>query len=80
MTPSPDSLQRREAVTRTLGATALQLYSVEEACELLGVSRWQLYQLLNQRQLGSVKIGRRRLIPAMELERFVLSLSTGDTQ
>jgi excisionase family DNA binding protein len=80
MTSPQETFQRREALARSLGATALQLYSVPEACDLLGVSRWQLYQLMNQRQLGSVKIGRRRLIPARDLERFVLSLSTGAIQ
>lgn len=54
-----------------LGATALQLCTVPETCAMLRVSRWQVYQLINKRELGSIKIGRRRLIPLEAIETYV---------
>lgn len=65
-----------ESRTRLLGAAALQLYSISETCELLRVSRWQIYQLINSRKLPSVKINRRRLIAAADIERYVQTLRT----
>lgn len=57
--------------TRALGATALQLCTVPETCAMLRVSRWQVYQLINKRELGSIKIGRRRLIPLEAIEAYL---------
>lgn len=54
-----------------LGAVAVQLCTVNEACALLRVSRWQVYQLINERELRTVKIGRRRLVPLAELRSFI---------
>jgi len=48
-----------------------RLYSATEAAVRLGVGRTTLYALLASGQLGSVSIGRRRLIPDSELERFI---------
>ena len=59
---------------RGLDGSALQLYTIPETCELLRVSRWQVYQLINSQQLVSVKINRRRLVPAEELHAFVRRL------
>ncbi len=36
--------------------------TVTEACEVLRISRWSLYQLIRSRQLDSYTIGRRRFI------------------
>jgi len=38
--------------------------TVTEASAQLRVSRWTLYQLIRSRQLDTIKIGKRRLIPA----------------
>ena len=38
--------------------------TVDEAAERLRVSRWTLYNLIRSNQLRTVKIGRRRLVPA----------------
>lgn len=61
-------------VAAELGSAALRLYAVAEVREVLGVSHWQVYQLINSRRLKSVKIGRRRLIPAAELASYIESL------
>lgn len=66
--------EARERASRQLGGAALRLYALSEVQEVLGVSRWQIYRLLNSQQLRSVKIGRRRLVPEADLRRFIDSL------
>jgi excisionase family DNA binding protein len=50
------------------------LLDITDAMELTGLGRSKLYELIATGQLGSVKVGARRLIPADELQRFVDSL------
>jgi excisionase family DNA binding protein len=50
------------------GALAL---SVVDAAHAIGISRATLYVLLAQRKLKSVKIGKRRLVERVEIERFL---------
>lgn len=38
--------------------------TVDEAAARLRVSRWTLYNLIRSNQLRTIKIGRRRLVPA----------------
>lgn len=38
--------------------------TVDEAAERLRVSRWTVYNLIRSNQLRTIKIGRRRLVPA----------------
>lgn len=47
------------------------LYTVEEAAELLSISRTRMYELLSDNSIGSVSIGRSRRISADALRRFV---------
>lgn len=47
------------------------MFTMAEACKELRISRWSLYRLINDGKLESVKIGRRRLIPADALADFV---------
>ena len=47
------------------------LLGVEEAARCLGVGRTQVFVLLRQGALKSVRIGRRRLIPRSELDAYV---------
>ena len=46
-------------------------YSVEEAAELLSIKRDSLYELIHTEQLGSFKVGARRLIARRHLEEFI---------
>jgi excisionase family DNA binding protein len=48
-------------------------YSVDEAAEIIGVSRDHIYDLLRTGLLGSVKSGRRRLITKGQLEGYLAS-------
>lgn len=45
-------------------------WSIEEAAQRLGISRAGLYNLLSLKQVRSIKIGARRLIPEAELQSF----------
>jgi excisionase family DNA binding protein len=47
------------------------LLTVTEACVVLRVSRWSLYQLIRSRKLTTVQIGRRRLIPRDSLQALI---------
>lgn len=49
-------------------------YSVDEACEALGVGRTVIYGLLKRGALKRRKIGRRTIILRADLEAFVASL------
>jgi excisionase family DNA binding protein len=45
--------------------------SPRRAAQYLDVGHDAIYTLLNQGRIRSVKLGRRRLIPVVELERFL---------
>jgi len=53
------------------------LYSILEASHLLGVSRTTLFSLLKAGTVRSVRLGKRRLIPASALEELVARLGGG---
>ena len=42
-------------------------YSLDEAARSLGLSRRTLYTLMRDDKLATVKVGKRRLVPAREL-------------
>ena len=46
-------------------------YSINEACDVIGVRRDLLYRLINQGDLPSLKIGDRRFIRRQALEAFL---------
>jgi excisionase family DNA binding protein len=50
------------------------LYSADQACEYLNISRSSLYLLLRDKKLRSVRIGRSRRIPLDEMTRFIETL------
>ena len=47
------------------------LWSPTGAATRLGVSRATVYELLARRELASLKVGARRLIPDTEVQRFI---------
>lgn len=47
------------------------LLTLTEAAEILRMSKWTIYRLLDEHQLRAIKIRSRRLIPASEIERFI---------
>lgn len=55
------------------------MLTVAEACQYLRISKWKLYQLMQDRMLSSVKLGRRRLIRMQSILKFVEQLEA-DTE
>lgn len=55
-------------------------YTVEEAAELLSLSRAHLYRLIDVGEIGSVTIGRSRRVTASQLEAFVTRLEANSAQ
>lgn len=48
-----------------------RLLTVAEAAEQLRVGRTMIYAMLRDGRINGVKIGRRRLVPASEIERII---------
>ena len=65
-----DSSPLRPSDAGSVAAPQL-LLSVPEAARALGIARSTLYVLLDRRELLSVSIGHRRLLPASALEDYV---------
>lgn len=49
--------------------------SVGEFCESMGIGRTKLYELIKQRQIRPVKLGKRTLIPVAERDAFLARLA-----
>jgi excisionase family DNA binding protein len=63
----------REIVREELAAARpkpQQLLSVEQAADALGLGRTLVYQEISRGRLRSVRIGRRRLIPASAIDEY----------
>jgi excisionase family DNA binding protein len=50
-------------------------YSVDEAAQILGLSRNLLYDQMREGKLRYLKVGRRRLITRQNLEAFLAAMS-----
>lgn len=48
-----------------------ELLTVKEACEALRISAWTFYRLVRQRQISTIRIGRRRFVPVMAIRKFI---------
>jgi excisionase family DNA binding protein len=53
--------------------------TVQEACMTLRISKWSVYQLIRSRQLETIRIGRRRLIPVAAIQTLIRQLGREDT-
>ncbi|MGV3615297.1 MAG: helix-turn-helix domain-containing protein [Fimbriimonas sp.] len=53
-------------------------YTVAEAAALLSLSRSLMYELINARKIGTVKIGRARRITRGQLDSFLSELAQDD--
>lgn len=54
------------------------LLTVPEAARMLRISRWGLYRLIHSRQLTTIKIGARRLIPRKAVVSLIDRLAGED--
>lgn len=52
----------------------IELLTVPEACNALRISKWSLYRLIHRRQLATIKIGARRLVPESSVRELVGAL------
>ena len=50
------------------------VYTVEEAAQVLKISRWKIFDLIRTNQLRSVKIGGLRRIPCAAIDEYITSL------
>lgn len=50
------------------------LYPIPDVAHRLGISEANVWQLVADGRIASVKLGRRRLVPRLALESFVASL------
>jgi excisionase family DNA binding protein len=55
----------------TIAAVVPVVVRVPEACALLRVSKWTLYELIRTGQLETIKIGSRRVVPVAAIQGFV---------
>lgn len=53
------------------------LLTVDEAAQILNVSRWTVYRLIKERELVSVKVRKGRRVPAECIRTYVASLIDG---
>lgn len=51
-----------------------QLYSVNETLEYLNIGRTYFYQLLSERRIIAVKIGKRTFVSNDEINKFISNL------
>jgi excisionase family DNA binding protein len=54
-----------------MSVTETRLITIVQAAEIVGLSRSKLYELLESRELPSVRIGRARRIDVADPERFI---------
>ena len=50
------------------------VYTVEEAAQVLKISRWKIFDLIRTNQLRSVKIGGLRRIPRIAIDEYIQRL------
>jgi excisionase family DNA binding protein len=53
-----------------------RLLSISLACQILGLSRTSLYELISSGRVRSVTVGRRRLVPCEAIDEFIAGLPT----
>jgi excisionase family DNA binding protein len=63
-------LARGHAVENVRGSVRL-LLRPEEGADAIGVSRARMYELLAQGAIRSIKVGRARRIPLVELQEWI---------
>jgi excisionase family DNA binding protein len=56
------------------GPVNVVVYTVEEAAQVLKISRWKIFDLIRTNQLRSVKIGGLRRIPCTAIEEYIAQL------
>lgn len=56
----------------------MKLYGINDVMEATGLGRTTVFGLIKDGKLRSVKVGRRRLVPAAALDEFIAGLDAQD--
>ncbi|MGO1827045.1 helix-turn-helix domain-containing protein [uncultured Corynebacterium sp.] len=56
----------------------MKLYGINDVMEATGLGRTTVFALIKDGKLRSVKVGRRRLVPAAALDEFIAGLDAQD--
>lgn len=72
--PRATALRQALEGSKQAEPSAADMLTVAESCTYLRISKWTLYRLIQGKQLKSVKIGRRRLVPMRAILEFVKNL------
>lgn len=51
-----------------------KIYTIQEVCEMLDISRSFAYQMLKEGKIPSVKLGKRVIIPKTKFDTWIESL------
>lgn len=70
----PRSEVLRRAMERPVKSEASAMLTVNEACTHLRISKWSLYRLIQKKELKTIKIGSRRLIPMDAITQLITQL------
>jgi|GEM_PF-3360309 excisionase family DNA binding protein len=54
--------------------------SIADACSYIGCGRSLLYELIGNKQISAVKLGRRTLVPVASLHAYVASLPSAQVK
>lgn len=46
-------------------------FTLEEVAVILGISRWMAYQSASRKELPTIRLGRRLIVPRIALERML---------
>ena len=55
------------------------LYRIDEAAELLSISKSRVYELVRSGQIRTVKVGKSHRVPARSLDEYVARLLRGSS-
>lgn len=52
------------------GVQSKDFLSIQDACKLLGTSRWTIYRMIDRKQLNAAKLGSRTIIKRADIEKL----------
>jgi hypothetical protein len=69
-------MQQMEQAVEHIGTARPLAYAIEDVPGVSGLTRTRVFEAIRQKQLMARKIGRRTIVEAAELERFISTLPT----
>jgi len=69
-----------EQPQRNESSSTPALLTISEASKALRISKWSLNALIQRRRLQTIRIGRRRLVPATAIEALIETLRSEEEQ